>query len=424
MKILVLTPQLPFPPRQGATIRNFHLLKHLARRHQVDLLTFLAPGEQLNPDNPLISLCRRIGTLPQPTRSLTRRARSTLLSPLPDMALRLESAPMHDLIQQWRNREQYDIVQIEGIEMAQYGLALVVGNTRQDSLGKSGPLVVFDDHNCEYLLQKRSALTDFSAPRRWLAAGYSLVQWQKLRHYEQTICRRSAAVLAVSDADGAALQRLAPQQLLRIIPNGIDMAAYPAVDKRPAGDASAHRLVFVGKMDYRPNIDAMLWFGRHVLPLIQAEFPTVLLQIVGMNPHPRLDGLRANAGVEITGAVDDVRPYLQAATVALIPMRVGGGTRLKALEAMACARPIVSTALGVEGIGVTHGQELLIADRHAAFAAATLQLLHDTQHGGELSRRLGEQARRFVAAHYDWEKIAPKLESVYDQMLRVRKLKD
>lgn len=424
MKLLVLTPQLPFPPRQGATIRNFYLLKHLVQRHDVDLLTFLAPGEQLGAVNPLTEFCRRVVAVPQPARSLAQRVRATFFSTLPDMALRLESAAMHHLVRQWQQREQYDIVQVEGIEMAQYGRAISPAAKPATAQRRSRPRLIFDDHNCEYLLQKRNAVADLRSPRRWPAGLYSVIQWQKLRRYERLICRDSAAVLAVSTADQAALQALAPAQRYTVIPNGIDIASYPFVATQQAAMAPPYRLLFTGKMDYRPNIDAMLWFGRHVLPLIQAEAPAVQLQIVGMNPHPRLDVLRANPGIEITGAVDDVRPYLQAATVVLIPMRVGGGTRLKALEAMACARPIVTTAMGVEGIAVTDGQELLIADQPAAFAAATLRLVRDAQTGGELSRRLGKQARRFVISHHTWEQITPALENVYDEILAARTLKD
>ena len=172
------------------------------------------------------------------------------------------------------------------------------------------------------------------------------------------------------------------------------------------------RLVFTGKMDYRPNIDAVLWFGREVLPLVVAREPAVRFQIVGMNPHPRLDELRANPAVEITGAVADTRPYIYGAAAYVIPMRVGGGTRFKALEAMASARAIVSTRLGVEGIPVQSGQELLLADTPADFAAAVLRLIADARGAGHLHSELGRQARRFVAEQYGWPAIVPRLEEV------------
>ncbi|RIK40045.1 MAG: glycosyl transferase family 1 [Chloroflexi bacterium] len=409
MRLLFLTPQLPYPARQGATLRNFALIKYLAQRHDVDLLTFLAPGEELAAANPLHQLCRRVGATPQPLRTTKQRMVTTLRSWRPDMALRLDDPAMHHLVAQWLEQEVYDGVQIEGIEMAQYGRW--VTDRRQRAV------LVFDDHNCEYLLQKRSALTDLREPRRWPAAAYSLVQWQKLRHYEAMICRQANAVLAVSEADRAALAAVAPDLSIRVISNGIDLADYPLAVADAVAPSPPYHILLTGKMDYRPNIDAALWFGRMVLPLVQAEEPQVRFQIVGQNPHPRLDELRANPAVIITGAVPEVHPYLQAATVCVIPMRVGGGTRLKALEAMAAGKAIVSTGLGVEGIPVRDNQELLLADTPADFAAATLALIRDAQAGGERARQLGACARAFVADRYSWEQILPAVEEVYAEAI-------
>ncbi len=415
MKILLFTPQLPYPPRQGTTIRNYNLIRELAQRHTIDLLTFLAPGETLEASSPLHGLCRRIKTIVQPGRSLAGRARDTLGSRLPDMALRLESPEMHQLVQAWTQAEVYAIVQVEGIEMAQYGLAAI----RVKRADVKPPILVFDDHNCEYLLQKRNALTDLRQPRRWVAAAYSLVQWQKLVRYETQICRQAAVILAVSEADKIALQALVPVAPITIISNGIQMAAYQLTAANPV--PLPPRLVFTGKMDYRPNIDAVLWFGRDVLPLIQAQEPDVRFQIVGMNPHARLDELRANPAIEITGAVADAQTYIQSAAVYVIPMRVGGGTRFKALEAMAAGKGIVSTRLGVEGIPVQNEQELLLADTPATFAEAVIRLLRDARQTGPLNDALGSQARCFVATNYDWSQIIPRLEAAYaDALVKYR----
>jgi sugar transferase (PEP-CTERM/EpsH1 system associated) len=408
MKLLFLTPQLPFPPRQGTTIRNFNLIRWLAPHHTIDLLTFLAPGETLRSDSPLHGLCRRIATVAQPERSTAVRARATLLSAAPDMALRLESAEMHRLVAAWTAAERYDIVQFEGIELAQYGRGAASGANR--------PALVFDDHNCEYLLQQRNALTDLRTPRRWVAAGYSLVQWQKLRRYEAATVRQADATIAVSDADRAALLAVAPGAAITVAANGIDPLEYDPLLAKQA-NAEPPRLVFTGKMDYRPNIDAVLWFAETVLPRVAAVEPAVRFQVVGLNPHPRLDALRRDPHVEIVGAVEDVRPFIAAAAAYVIPMRVGGGTRFKALEAMASGAAIVSTSLGVEGIDVSHQQEMLLEDTPEAFSSAVLRLIGDLRGDGTLRRRLGATARSFVEAHYDWRQIVPRLEAVYDQLI-------
>lgn len=409
MNVLFLTPQLPYPPRQGATIRNFNLIRWLAPRHTIDLLTFLAPGETLHADNPLHQLCRRIATVPQPPRTTAARVRATFLSAAPDMALRLESAQMHALVQAWIAAEDYDIVQVEGIELAQYG--------RHGTAARAdGPAIVFDDHNCEYLLQQRTAFTDLRRPRGWAGAAYSLVQWQKLRRYEAATVQTADATVAVSAADRAALLAVAPSAAITVVPNGIDPQAYtPDAARRP--EASPPRLLFTGKMDYRPNVDAVLWFAETVLPLVVAGAPDVRFEVVGINPHPRLAPLRDHPNVTLVGAVEDVRPYIAGAAVYVIPLRVGGGTRFKALEAMASGAAIVSTSLGVEGIGVANEQQMLIEDTPAAFAAAVLRLLADLRGDGSLRRRLGATARAFVEESYDWRQIVPRLEAVYDQVI-------
>lgn len=407
MRILILTPQLPYPPRQGATIRNYNLLRRLARRHEVHLFTFLAPGESLDASNPLHALCSRIETARQPHRSLALRARDTLLSPLPDMALRLASPDMTALISQ-ASSQQYDLVQAEGIEMVPYGLQIV--RTRPAG---ARPALVFDDHNCESLLQKRNALTDLRTPRRWVGAAYSLVQWRKLRRYERQAGNAADLTVAVSGPDADALADIGIRSRIIVVPNGIDAAAYSTICSAPPG---AKTLLFLGKMDYRPNIDAALWFAGEVLPMIQSSAPGVRFLIVGQNPHPRLDVLRRHPAVEITGSVPQIEPYLTAASVLVIPMRVGGGTRFKALEAMAACRPIVSTSLGVEGIDVIGGRELLIADTPADFADAVLRLIADQQTGGIETQRLTANARRFVETHYDWDVLTPTLEQAYQDL--------
>lgn len=402
MQLLFLTPQLPYPPQQGTTIRNYHLIRHLAAHHTIDLITFLAPGQVLDPGNPLYTYCRQIFSAPQPLRTLRQRGSDTLRSPLPDMALRLESGEMRALVATQAQTTAYDVVQIEGIEMAQYGLQLA-------QTAPTRPLLVFDDHNCEYLLQQRNAFTDLRRPPRWLAAAYSLLQWRKLRHYERAICRQADLVLAVSEPDRAALQALGTARPILVIANGIAFDAVQA-PATPNGPPDPFTLLFIGKMDYRPNIDGALWFAQRVLPLLLAEEPRVRFQIVGMNPHARLDPLRANPAIEITGAVDGVAPYLAKAGIYVVPLRVGGGTRFKVLEAMAAAKAIVSTTLGVEGIGVRDGEELLLADSPQTFADAVLRLLHDQQGTATLSTNLGEHARHFVQAHYSWREIVPNLE--------------
>jgi sugar transferase (PEP-CTERM/EpsH1 system associated) len=400
MRILFLTPQLPYPPYQGTALRNWGLIAGLAPRHRVGLLSFLAPQQDPQPAPPLLAACAAIETVPQPARPLLRRLRDLALTPLPDMALRLESPVFRERLSAWLAREPFDVVHVEGIELAPYLDVLETARPR--------PFILFDDHNCEALLQKRAFLTDLPNPLRWHGAAYSLVQWLRLRQYEAQACRRADHTVAVSQADADALQALAPGPAPTVIPNGIDLALYRP-DLAPAPGMGAASLVFTGKMDFRPNVDAVLWFARRVLPRIRQSVPQARLWVVGQRPHRRLAPLRHDPAITVTGWVEDVRPYIAGAVLYVAPLRMGGGTRLKLLEAMAMERALVATSLGAEGFPVTDGQELLLADDPESYAEAVVTLLQDP----DRRTALGRAARAFVQARYDWKVLVPRLESIY-----------
>ncbi|MEM7130979.1 MAG: glycosyltransferase [Chloroflexota bacterium] len=424
MKLLFITPQVPYPPQQGTTIRNYNLLRHLAKRHTIDLISFESQDDELTDENPLYQLCRRFEVVPQPLRTMGARLRDTIFSPLPDMGHRLESAEMHALIERWvANAEpgEWHIVQIEGIEVAQYGRQVLEGmKCRFGDQPGARPKLIFDNHNCEYLLQKRNALNDLRTPRRWVGGAYSVTQWFKLWRYERSVCHSTDATVAVSDADQSALQILAPQTRVATVPNGIDIDNLPVLSGSSTVLSSLDRelsILFIGKMDYRPNIDAMLWFGQEIFPLIKAEVADVRLNIVGLNPHTRLDPLRGDPAISITGKVEDVTPYLAAATAYVIPLRVGGGTRFKVLEAMAHSKAIVTTSLGIEGIPAIANEHLFIADTPEAFAKAVIRLLEEKARGeGKQGQTMGENSRNLVVEHFAWQHIVPRLEQLYQQI--------
>lgn len=401
----MLTPQFPYPPHQGTTIRNYNLIAGLARQHQVHILSFGEPAATQG--TPLDRLCRSVQVVRPPQRSTRQRVKGLFFSCLPDMAQRLPSARFRAALAATLERENPDVVQVEGIELAQY--LFQVAASRAD---KNHPLLVFDDHNAEYLLQQRAFETDLRLPRRWIGAAYSFIQWQRLRGYERRACRTADRVIAVSAADAEALRRLVPGLEPIVVPNGVDMEYYtPSVPLSPEGTGPGARdVIFTGKMDFRPNVDAVLWFVQKVLPLIRQESPSTRFWIVGRDPHPRLAHLQMDPAVVLTGQVQDIRPYMVGAAVYVVPLRIGGGTRLKLLEAMAMGRAVVSTTLGCEGFELVAGQELLIADTPADFAAAVGALLRDPA----LRERLGRAARRFAGSRYDWRIIVPRLERAYE----------
>jgi glycosyltransferase involved in cell wall biosynthesis len=428
-RILILTPQLPIPPQaltgmsQGTTIRNFNLIAGLAKRHDVDLLTFRAPAalqssdaggargtSASEPEAAVLDLlrpyCGVIVAEPAPMRTLTRRARDTILNPLPDLALRLSSPIMRQHMTRLLREKPYDVVQVEGVEMAPY----VPDRWAAKQPGKtSRPRLVFDDHNAEYVLQKRAFLTDVRRPRRWVAAAYSLVQWRKLTSYERRVCRTADRVVAVSDVDADALRRLAPGLEVTVIPNGVDLEFNRLGAASPAAGMGANALVFTGKMDYRPNVDAVIWFVTAVLPGILAQIPDARFYIVGQQPHVRVQALAEHPAVTVTGRVPDVRPYIAGAAVYVVPLRIGGGTRLKVLEAMAMGRALVSTRLGCDGFDFEQGRQVCFADDPAAFTEAAVGLLRDRARAADL----GRHARAYVEAHFGWDAIVPRLEALY-----------
>jgi glycosyltransferase involved in cell wall biosynthesis len=422
-------------------MRNYGLIRGLSAHHQVSLLSFCEPGQSPSSDllDPLLALCQRVETVPAPTpRSLVRRALDTLTHRLPDMALRLASPAFAERLAAWLARESFDVVHVEGIEMTPY-LDLLLDDGQQiqgpsEARSGGGPLVIFDDHNCEYMLQKSYAQVDVRIPRRWAGALYSLIQWQKLRNYEAGVCRRAHHVLAVSQTDAKALQQVVPDLDVTVIPNGIDTDQYETyyLDAVPDPEMSqAPTLVFTGKMDFRPNVDAVRWFAEAIWPQVRDAAPKARFFAVGQHPHPQLGDLSSDPSLTLTGWVEDVRPYIAAATVYVAPLRMGSGTRLKLLEAMALGKAIVSTRLGAEGLadagsgpslsndrqaapaegGVTDDEGLvLVADDDAsAFANAIVALLGDPAR----CARLGDAGKAFVKTHYDWRVIIPRLEALY-----------
>ncbi len=403
MRILFLTPQLPYPPRQGTALRNFHLIEGLAGQHEISLLSFVEPGQPVAVDSwdPLAQLCRRVVTVPVPARPAVQRLRGLLLTRRPDMALRLWSRSFADFLARWLADEFVDIVHIEGLEMAAF-LPLV-------EQARPRPLVVFDDHNAEYVLQQRAFQTDRGIPRRWHAAAYSLIQWQRLRRFEAQVCRRADRVVAVSETDAAALRSLVLGLEVGVVPNCVDTAAYAPEQWRKERSAPSFTLLFTGKMDFRPNVDAVLWFWGEIWPLVKASRPEVTWGIVGRAPHPRLETLAAEPGITIVGEVPHIPPFFHAAELYIIPLRMGGGTRFKLLEAMAAGTPVVSTTVGAEGVPARHEREILLADDPAGFAAAVLKLLDDRP----LREQLAAAGRKLVAEQYDWRAVVPRLEQIY-----------
>jgi sugar transferase (PEP-CTERM/EpsH1 system associated) len=404
MDILFLTPQLPYPPYQGTTLRNFGLVRGAAQAgHAVTLLSFREANQPAPADTPLQNLCAELVTVPAPPpRPRATRALDLLVTGQPDMARRLRSATFDRALQDLLNRKRFDAIQIEGIEMARFRPSIKAVQPR-------APLI-YDAHNAEHELQRRACVVARSRLRTLHAALYSRVQWVRLLYYERDLCRAVRHVLAVSQADAEALRALAGVPVT-VIPNGLDVDTYaqPPAETVDLGKAA---LVFTGKMDYRPNVDAVLWFADEALPRIRAEVPDARFIVVGQKPHPNLARLRDAPGVTLTGLVPAVEPYLHAAAVYVAPLRMGSGTRFKVLQAMAAGVPVVSTSTGAEGIGITPGHDVAIADTAEGFAGAVVNLLNNADRRAAMVKA----ARGLVTRRYDWSNILPPLMKLYSEL--------
>jgi glycosyltransferase involved in cell wall biosynthesis len=343
--------------------------------------------------------CRDISALPGPRRSILRRAVDTARSPLPDMAKRLWTASLDALVRNRARERSYDLVQVEGIEMARFVMDPPMARR-----------IVFDDHNVEHLLQERTWKVDRQRPGKIAGAVYSGVQARKLRAFEQSICTLADAVITVSSEDAEAMSQFRPTKTT-VIPNALDLGEYQL--KQPEASASP-TLIFPGTMDFRPNADAALWFIDRALPLVTRDLPDVQCFFAGRGPRPELVRRgQMDPRVAVTGAVPDMLPYWRRASICILPLQVGGGTRFKALEAMALGVPIVSTTLGMEGIQATPGLDYLRADDPASFAASIIEL----SRSHALRSSLSERGRAIVETHYTQAAVDTALANLYDSLL-------
>jgi glycosyltransferase involved in cell wall biosynthesis len=257
---------------------------------------------------------------------------------------------------------------------------------------------VLFEHNVEHQIWKRMALNEKSPWRRALLE----IEWRKLRRYEAEACGRVRRTVAVSEQDRAQLAKLSLAADVVAVPTGVDTLYFApqAVEERP------RELVFTGAMDWFPNEDGLIQFCQSTLPLVRAALPEVSLTVVGRNPTARLREAAQAAGARVTGTVDDVRPYLAEAAVVIVPLRIGGGTRLKIFEALAMAKAVVSTTIGAEGLPVVDGEHIVIADAPERFAGAIVDLLRRP----ERRLALGTAGRRLVEWQFAWPQVAANFE--------------
>jgi sugar transferase (PEP-CTERM/EpsH1 system associated) len=391
MRILWVKVGGLWPLDTGGKLRSFHILSELSRRHRVIVATTHDSGNDPGLAAAL-PRCERVISLPYaaPRPRSARFAAAVIRSSVSRFPLtywRWRVPGLRHLAAQLMRAGEVDLC-----------VADFLHTTPNLSFAESTPTVLFA-HNVEHMIWRRLSQVERRAGRRVALE----LEWRKVRRWEAQMCAQARLTIAVSDIDRAALAALAPRARVRAIPTGVDLTYF-----QPNGvsEAPAH-LVFTGSMDWQPNEDAMLYFMDAILPLIRREIPAVSCSVVGRNPTPRLRAAAAGAGVHVTGTVDDVRPYVRAAAICVVPLRVGGGTRLKIFEALAMGKAIVSTTVGAEGLPLVAGQHFLQADDPAVFARATVALLRDA---GQ-RKALGTAGRQLVEEHYSWAHVTREFET-------------
>lgn len=400
MKILLLTPDIPYPSESGAAIRNWGIIGGLAAAgHELTLLSFADRPIDAR-SAPLFEHCQAVHTAPLPQRSKGARLLQLVASASADMEARLASREFAAVLQELLQNDAFDIIQFSGLELGGY-LDLILAEKR-------GAKVVYDALNAEADLQRVIAEVDGSSLRRAPSRLYSIAQAERLKRFEQRVCSDVDAVVAVSREDRALLERY-EGSAVTVMSNGINADHYrpPANSQRTRG-----QLVFTGKMDYRPNVDAIEWFCADVLPLARRQLPEIQFKVVGRNPHRRLAYLREQDGIELTGRVASVLPYLHQASLYVVPLRMGSGTRLKILQAMAAGCAVISTTIGAAGLNDEARSAIAIANDASAFAETIVTLMGDEKR----RESMGALAQRQALAHYDWRVLMPALLGVYARL--------
>ncbi|MBU1568071.1 MAG: glycosyltransferase family 4 protein [Proteobacteria bacterium] len=394
MKILILSARLPYPYNTGSKIRSFQLMGALASRHQVTLLSFYGDVEE----EVHFKVIEKMGIRLVPILRKKIDASVGIKEVLGGMVSRrpFTVTKYHDNRMSTALKElldDHDVVHCAHVHMAQY-------------LSKGlGIIKVLDAQNVEAQIAERLVHFETNPIKKVLLSWNSMA----MHRFEMSICKAFDLVLTVSAQDCNCYTQLYRAKNARVLENGVDLNFF---GKAPAAIEERLKLVFVGMMGWMPNSDGVKYFVSKILPTIKKEFPSIEIDFVGKDPPEDVRKLSEISGVRVTGTVDDVRPYVWNSQVYIVPLRFGGGTRLKILEAFSMQIPVVSTSLGCEGIECRHEKELLIADTASEFADAVIRLLRDPALRAELSKN----AEQLVKRYYGWQSLGEKLLQYYDDL--------
>ena len=401
MNILFLTPYVPYPLNNGGLIRVHHLLLNLGKKHKVTAIC-------MEPDNDAqaqgIDVFKEHGieikTVPVANSQKQGLKRIfqllSLVSSKPYQHKQYYSKAMQAEISKHLQPGNYDLLMVEFSQMGYY------------KLNSNIPSFV-DQHNVEYEIMLRTYETEKSPLRKLLAFS----EWKKYYKQEIENCEKFTACLTTSKRDAEIMQQRSPGMECHVIPNGVDSEFFhPDFDSSNQPEIDPNMVLFTGTISYYPNTEGILWFYKNIWPLIIAKNPEATFCIAGKSPPPEVQAIAdSDSAVTATGMVDDMRDYYQKAAVVVVPLRVGGGTRLKILEGMSMSKAIVSTSVGAEGIEHTDGSDILLKDTPEDFSDAVVAVMNDAS----LRQKLEQGGRNLVEAKYDWRAVTDKLSDVFEQ---------
>ncbi|HUI65829.1 MAG TPA: glycosyltransferase [Bacteroidota bacterium] len=371
----------------------YNLLKEMTRSHDVSVIMYGTPAEKSLVTESFGGRLRNIRAVEKPLKSVSIHKRWAQIRSLFEAGSATTwsfySDAMQHAIDRAVSENAFDLIQRE---------FLVMGLFRAEC---PGAVHVLDAHNVEYDCVRRMAQASRSPIRR---AFYGM-EYRKMRQEETEIYGRQDALLVTSSRDKALLDKDLVRTPKFVIPNGVDASYFQPSTESP----EPHSLVFTGAMNYFPNADGMTFFIKEILPLIRKHVPRIRVYIVGGRPTGQLVSM-ASRDVSVTGFVKDVRPYVHRSSVYIVPLRMGGGTRLKVLEALAMGKPVVTTSVGCEGIKVEDRHSALIADSAESFAASVVELLHNDT----LRRNLAANGRQLIRAQYEWSAIGERVNEAYN----------
>jgi sugar transferase (PEP-CTERM/EpsH1 system associated) len=395
MKVLFLSSWFPYPPDNGSRIRTFNLIKQLSREHDITLLSFSHDGEVTEDRLKTVQrYCSMVQAIPLASfRPSSFRSILGFFSSRPRSFVDTYSRRMQGLVEQAGKEQDFSVVIASEMDTALYAIKL-----------RRVPRIL-EDVELAALWEKH---TIQSRVDRRLRHGLT---WWKTRRFTAHLLRQFDGCTVVSQQERANVLSIAPNcRRVVVVPNGVDLSQY----KGHFGAPEPGTLVFPGALTYGANFDAMAFFLRQVFPLVKARRPEVTLRITGKTNGVPVDRLPLDESVILTGYLNDVRPTVAQSWACVVPLRVGGGTRLKILEAMALSTPVVSTTKGAEGLEITPGEDILIADEPTAFADAVLHLLDDPT----LRAKLAANGQRLVREQYGWDQIGKKLDQLLHQVVR------